>query len=275
MVSSLALAAVMLPSVAQDSGTQLAQAFSTVMEDTREAMSTSSLGFKPGLSVFGAYLRPKASARFTSEFLPGRKYVVAAAGNTDAESLTVALLDETGKTLAKDASQDNTAVAPLQNTKKRKVSYQLTNTGTKPMFACLTVLVDKDGWDLHRDNVKAVVDKCRKLTGVAKGQNYRFYTRSGSWCLYGGLIEQGSSLRATKLNVTSGSHAVIGFCDGQASLLSLSVANSGGDIIGSDSSSDLFPVYEFPDGYSGLTDITLQNAKGNASMAVFGLFEKP
>lgn len=275
MFSSLALAAVVLPLHAQDSGSQLAQAFSSVMESSRDAMANSNLGFKPGLSVFGAYLRPKGTVRFTSEFLAGRKYVVAAGGNDDAEKVGVTLLDEAGKVLAKDSGDDPYAAVALQNTKRRKVSYQLSNGGTKPIYACLSVMVDRDGWDLHPNNLKAVVEKCRKLSSFAKSQGYRFYTRAGSWCLYGGLVEEQASLRATKLNVTNGDHAVIGFCDGQASILSLSITNSSGEAIGSDSSTDLFPVYEFPGGYSGLTDIALQNGKGSASMAMFGLFEKP
>jgi hypothetical protein len=237
-------------------------------------MATSNLGFKSGLSVFGAYIRPGASVRFTSEFLAGRRYVLAAGANDAAEKVTLSLLDEAGKVLTKDASQDASAAVYLQNTKRRKVSYQITNTGSKSIYSCLTVMVDKEGWDLHPSNLKAVVDKCTKLASFIKSEGYRFYTRPGSWCLYGGLVEQGASLRANKLSVAPGNHAVIGFCDGQASLLNLTVSNSSGDVIGKDSSPDLFPVYEFPLGYSGMTDIAVQNAQGSASMTMFGLFEK-
>ena len=276
MLSSIALASLfarpLLPRI--DAGTMLSQAMTAVVEGSKDAIATTDVGFKPGISVLGAYVRAGDKVKFSSTFEGGRRYIVAAGGNDSAEDIDVAILDEDGKTLAKDDTTDAYAVAAMDSTEKQKVSYVVTNSGSKAAFVCVAVLTNKQGWAVHSDNLSAVISRCKKLSDFTKKEGYRFYTHKGSWCLFGGLVEQGKSMKTVKLAITAGDHAVIGFSDDQAEVLNLALTNEDGDAIGGDTSKDNFPVFDFPSGYSGPTDIELINAKGGASFSMFGIFEK-
>lgn len=252
----------------------LSQAMTSVIEGSKEAIEKTDVGFKPGISVLGAYVRPGDSVKFSSTFEAGRRYIVAAGGNDSAEDIDVAILDGDGETLAKDDTKDPYAVAALDSGSQQKVSYMVTNAGSKAAFVCLTVLVSKGGWTIHSDNVKAVINKCKKMGDFTKEQGYRFYTRKNAWCLFGGLIEEGKSLKAVKLPISTGDHAIIGFCDDQSEVLGLVAKDGDGEEVGSDKSKSNFPVFDFPSGYSGATDVELTNSKGDASFAMFGIFEK-
>ena len=124
----------------EDAGTMLAQAMTAVVEGSKEAVEKTDMGFKPGISVLGAYVRAGDTVKYTSQFEAGRKYIVAAGGNDTAEDIDVSILDGDGGVLAKDDSKDPYAVAAMDSESKQKVSYVVTNAGSKAAFVCVAVL---------------------------------------------------------------------------------------------------------------------------------------
>ena len=150
----------------------------------------------------------------------------------------------------------------------------VTNAGSKAAFVCVTILVSSGGWDIHQDNVEGILEKCKVISKLSRAEGYRFYAAKGTWCLYGGLIDQGKSLKAVKVGLSKGQHAILGFGDGQAQDYSLIVSDANDRLVGAEQKGDDFPAFDFPATYFGPTSIELKNRRGKASFSMFTIFEK-
>lgn len=273
MFCSVALAAALATPTLQDPGAMLDQALKAVVKGSKEAIEKTEVGFRPGICVLGAYIRAGGSVRFGSTFDADRSYVVTAGGNDSAEDIDVAIEGPDGSTLAEDDTEDAYAVAVVEPGSKRKVSYVVTNAGSKAAFVCVTILVSQGGWDIHPNNIDGILEKCKTISQLSRSEGYRFYAAKGTWCLYGGLIEQGKSIKAVKIGLAKGQHAILGFGDGEASDYSLLVTDANDRVVGQEQKGDDFPAFDFPAAYFGPTSIELKNRKGKASFSMFAILE--
>lgn len=280
MISTLALASCITSStlsgkMANSPSTLLAEAFAACALGSKMFNDDSGFGFKPGMSVLGAYLDPGESVKFQSTLSPSQLYIFTAGGADPNGDIDIAILDEDERVLCVDQDESQSAGVSLDvGPNGATVLYRLTNAGPRPTFACMAALVNQNGWNIHMANLNNVIGKVGLMEDYFTSNNFAFFDSPNQWCLYGGVIQENTGIQAKQITFPRGSHIAMGFGDNQASNLDLFANNQDGDWLAKDEEADPSPTIALPDGFSGVADLTLKNTTGGDAFCLLTVYEK-
>ena len=279
-VSSLVLASVLGHSVLNrpledvSPGALMSIAFAGCARGSSEFADGSQYGFKPGIAILGAYLEPGANAKFETTLAANHHYILTAGGSAETADIDLAVLDTEGNVVCKDTDENPFAGVSVNVGAESEVTYVLANGGSVPTFACMVVLVNEDGWSIHKQNLDAVIAKVNALETYYSNNDFHFFSGPNTWCLLGGVVKPDTGFQAKQVTIPAGTHIAMGFGDTQAQDLDLFAHNASGEIVAQDQSDDATPAIALESGYSGVTDFTLKNATGGDALCLLTIFEK-
>lgn len=265
MFASLALISASLAPNRLDDSTKLLEAMTTVMTGSTSAIKDTTLGYRDGISILGAYLDAGKSIAFSTSFEAGAKYVLVAGGDNNADDIDVAITAD-GRTLAKDDSASATAVAGYQCTEDQDVRYVVTNSSRRRAMVCLTVLTDKGGWGLDESLQDKFLINCKAVTQALQSYHLGWAERRNSWCLYGGVVRPGAELSMYSVPIPTGGFAAVAFHDTKCNKTKLAFAAEDGSETASTTGDEFVTVLPIPTSYHGKTGFTVTNMEGDPSL---------
>lgn len=175
----------------------------------------SDFGYKEGISFLGAYMGEKQSATWSFNVKSGVQYIIFGQGDQDVADLDIFITDSKSKAIAEDSEVDNSPVVVFtaKETGTYNLELELFDSSGVGSF-CGVAILQQGGWQIPADNVLAAITKSLMFADAMVGQGLTidYFNLPGSWCVYGGAVEQGKDLGITGLNL--GSSNLIAFASG-------------------------------------------------------------
>ena len=273
MVSTLVLASLLARKPEGPTAAMVTQSLGATLMGSAQLVHESKLGFKPGVSLLGAYVLPGASVTLTAQLKGGQAYILTAGANDGADGVDVAFLDAEDHVIKKDSVKGAVASVGTKLDADAATTYSVTNSGSSPEFISVSILTDGMGYEIHEDNVKSIVEKVSALSKVLDNGSLHFTSQVGVWALYGSVLPQGEELKVSKLPLESANYAFLGFGDLRGKTLAMSVSDDNEKELGASSSDETAPVVEL-DGHSGSTTVSVLNKTGDLSLTLFTILKK-
>jgi serine/threonine protein kinase len=252
-----------------------------------KANTLNNFGYDNGISILGGWVEEKKNLTVTLTLTGGVQYLFLAAGDNDAVDVDLEILDAGNNVVAKDTDTNPDAVVNFTPPANGKYTVKMTlyQSKNKVPCVCVTVVLKKDGSKVAVNNLDKAVGKIMKAMEAGdkalfdkSGKRIDLFQGAGQWAFYGGVLNQGSDMSMTNLTFGSGERYFLGVGDDSAQVIKLTLEDSSGKAIKTDSVSSSTSVLDYTatGGTNGLRIYNTQSTGPSVVlMAVFDAYTPP
>ena len=219
--------------------TRMIQSLGRVVTKAKKVTGNRQLkyGFYAEGCVFGASLRPNASASETFALKAGQSYVFIGGGDDTARNVDVLLQDARGRVVAKDTLADASPFVQFvpKASGRYKMSLKLRSARSSAAFCSVTVL-QRNGYDLPVPRLGEALAKTLVLSAAVfqDSKGGRFIQDRNTWALYGGVVRSGNSLSSDPKMYGAANRGFVAVGDNRMKDLDLHLLSGSGKVLASD-----------------------------------------
>lgn len=255
----------------------LLEAFQRVSKADEE---TKQYGFKPGISILGAWLRNGDTNYFGLPLTKNIKYVFLAAGDNDAQCIDLRIEDDKGRSVVMDKRIAPYAILSFTPPETGNYFIRLTllRSGNNVPCVCAMCLLQENGLRTPIANlgdcakeIAQWIQADKKLQ--ANGLQLGFRHARGQWAVYGAVLDKKAEASINNIDLGVGRRALYALGDKAAKDVDLFLLNNKGDIVFKDESEKSDALIDFTSVNNQLYGLKMRNFDGARAIVVSSIFE--
>src|SRR6266545_5144398 len=203
------------PATAQGKATSefFAEALVPMVKVVDAATKGLGYGYNEGTSILGAWVKSGGTVDMELPLNGGQQYAFLATGDLDAQDIDLFILDKNGNVLAQDIRPNPEAAVEFKPPVNGRYTLRLHLCKSRNNVPCVCVatILRKGGWISPAQNLaKAAVRLVNELSQADRDLQQQFNKRvdllsqSSQWCLYGGILREGQTLKVWNLQLGAG-----------------------------------------------------------------------
>ena len=212
-------------------GPYLVQSITRATNLAAVAKNIDGYGYNNDISILAAWVGAGASVTFNYPLIANVDYMFLGAGDDDARIIDLEIFDNfNNRRVALDQTNHPEAIVRFTPQFTGRYLLTLTLIGSRDNLPCIcsVVILKRDGWTVPFKNLddatlalSRLVGDLNQTEGPKLGKRFEFRYQPNQWAVYGGVLNQGSELVITNVDLGFGDRIFAGVSDGVSRRLDL------------------------------------------------------